>query len=61
MNLTINCLAEEKLIKSRSRLMRRDIGIASMLLSLDLVKSEKCDTMATDGQRIIWNENFVKK
>ena len=49
----------DKLIQARSRLMRSDVGIASMLLGLDLVESESHDTMATDGERIFWNENFV--
>ena len=47
------------IIKARARLMRQDIGIASMLLGLDLVESEQHDTMATDGERIFWNPKWV--
>ena len=47
-------------IKARARLMRKDIGIASMLLSLDLVESNQHDTMATDGERIFYNPDWVE-
>jgi predicted metal-dependent peptidase len=46
-------------IKARARLMRKDIGIASMLLSLELVESTQHDTMATDGERIFYNPEWV--
>jgi len=48
----------DKLIKCRSRLMRGNIGIASMLLPLTLVESD-CETMATDGKSIFYNPKFV--
>ncbi len=32
-----------------------------MLLSLELIEaSDRCDTMATDGVNIYWNDEFVK-
>jgi len=48
----------DKLIKCRSRLMRGNVGIASMLLPLPFVKSD-CETMATDGKSIFYNPKFV--
>tara|TARA_R100000935_G_scaffold20333_3_gene38478 strand:+ start:3409 stop:4803 length:1395 start_codon:yes stop_codon:yes gene_type:complete len=52
--------SEKKIITARSKLMKGNIGMASMLLSLDLVEaSDRCDTMATDGKRIYWNRSFV--
>ena len=41
--------------------MRSDIGIASMLLNLELVESTDIDTLATDGTKILWNPNFVSE
>tara|TARA_R100001440_G_scaffold17978_2_gene30246 strand:+ start:468 stop:1835 length:1368 start_codon:yes stop_codon:yes gene_type:complete len=52
---------EQKVIKARARLMSKDVGIASMLLNLKLVKSTDIDTMATDGTQILWNADFVSK
>lgn len=54
-------LAETRLIKARSKLMKGNIGMASMLLHLDLVavSPDVCSTMATDGRRIIYNPNFI--
>ena len=41
--------------------MKGNIGMASMLLSLTLIEAnERCDTMATDGVNIYWNDEFVK-
>ena len=48
----------DKLIKCRARLMRGNVGIASMLLPLPFVESE-CETMATDGKSIFYNPKFV--
>ena len=57
----INQDAHDRLIKSRSKLMKGHVGMASMLLHLDLIEvtSSQCDTMATDGKRIIFNPSFV--
>jgi predicted metal-dependent peptidase len=52
----------DKIVMARSRLMRKDVGFASMLLNLELVEDgERFDTMATDGQRIFWNPEFVEE
>lgn len=48
----------DKLIKCRSRLMRGNVGIASMLLPLSFVESD-CETMATDGKSIFYSPKFV--
>lgn len=50
-----------KVIKARAKLMKGHIGMASMLLHLDLVEvnDPRCSTMATDGKRIIFNSDFV--
>lgn len=50
-----------KVIKARAKLMKGHIGMASMLLHLDLVEvnDPRCSTMATDGKRIIFNSAFV--
>ena len=53
-------MTEQKLIKARAKLMKGNIGMASMLLNLELVEDDSFDTLATDGQRIFWNKNFVK-
>ena len=52
----------EKIIKARSKLMKGNIGMASMLLHLDLVEVEKsrCKTMATDGKSIFFFPDFVE-
>ena len=57
----INQKAHDRLIKSRSKLMKGHVGMASMLLHLDLIEvsSSQCGTMATDGKRIIYNPDFV--
>ena len=57
----INQKAHDRLIKSRSKLMKGHVGMASMLLHLDLIEVSfsQCGTMATDGKRIIYNPDFV--
>ena len=52
----------DKIIKARSKLMQGNVGMASMLLHLDLVEvdSSKCDTMATDGKKIYFFPDFVE-
>ena len=57
----INQQAHDKMIKARSKLMKGQLGMASMLLHLDLIEvsADQCSTMATDGKRIIYNPDFV--
>lgn len=57
----INQKAHDRLIKSRSKLMKGHVGMASMLLHLDLIEvsSNQCGTMATDGKSIIYSPDFV--
>ena len=52
-----------KIIKARSKLMRGHVGMASMLLHLDLVEvdASKCETLATDGRRIFYNPVFINE
>ena len=38
----------DRVLQARARLMKHDVGIASMLLNLELVETDKCDTMATN-------------
>jgi len=53
--------SEERIIKARSKLMKGNVGMATMLLKLTLIREdEKCQTMATDGVNIYWNDEFVK-
>lgn len=50
-----------KITKARSKLMKGQVGMASILLGLELVEADdKCDTMATDGKRIYYNTKFVE-
>jgi predicted metal-dependent peptidase len=51
----------ETIVKARSKLMKGNVGMASMLLHLDLIETEKskCDTMATDGKNIYFYPEFV--
>ena len=51
----------DRVLQARARLMKHDVGIASMLLNLKLVETDKCDTMATNGKEILWNPKFVKE
>jgi len=57
----INQEARKRLLKARSKLMQGHVGMASMLLNLELVEvaSSQCSTMATDGKRIIYCAEFV--
>jgi len=50
-----------KLVKCRSKLMKGQVGMASMLLRHKFVElsPEECPTMATDGKRIFYNSEFV--
>ena len=53
--------SEERIIKARAKLMKGNIGMATMLLKLTLIEdNERCQTMATDGINIYWNDEFVK-
>ena len=56
----INKQARQALVKARSKLMKSDIGMATMLLHLNLVEVDEsvCSTMATDGKRIIYCPTF---
>lgn len=53
--------ALQKIIKARSKLMKGNVGVASMLLHLTLVEvdASRCDTMATDGKNIFYFPEFV--
>ena len=53
-------MTEKKIVKARAKLMKGNIGMASMLLNLELVENPSIDTLATDGQKIFWNKDFVK-
>jgi len=49
------------IVKARSKLMKGQVGMASILLGLELVEADdKCETMATDGKRIYYNTKFVE-
>jgi len=49
------------IVKARSKLMKGQVGMASILLGLELVEAnDKCETMATDGKRIYYNTDFVE-
>ena len=53
--------SEERIIKARAKLMKGNVGMATMLLKLTLIENnERCQTMATDGVNIYWNDEFVK-
>ena len=53
--------SEERMIKARAKLMKGNVGMATMLLKLTLIENnERCQTMATDGVNIYWNDEFVK-
>ena len=46
--------AHDYIVKARAKLMKGHVGMASMLLHLDLkeVDASECSTMATDGKNI---------
>ena len=53
--------SEERMIKARAKLMKGNVCMATMLLKLTLIEdNERCQTMATDGINIYWNDEFVK-
>ena len=54
-------LAHDYIVKARAKLMKGNVGMASMLLHLDLIEVDesKCDTMATDGKVIYYFPPFV--
>ena len=53
--------SEERMIKARAKLMKGNVGMATMLLKLTLIEdNERCQTMATDGINIYWNDEVVK-
>lgn len=56
-----NQKAHDALIKARTKLMKGHVGMASMLLHLDLVEvsPETCKTMSTDGKHIFYCPEFV--
>ena len=47
-----NLTAKEMVIKARTALMRDQVGMASILLPLEIVEDETKPTMATDGRKI---------
>lgn len=53
-------MTEQKLIKARAKLMKGNVGMASMLLNLDLVEDSSFDTLATDGQKFIGIKILLK-
>ena len=48
--------ALDNIIKARSKLMKGNVGMASILLHLKPVEvsQSRCDTMATDGKNIFY-------
>ena len=54
-------LAHDYIVKARAKLMKGNVGMASMLLHLDLIEVDesKCETMATDGKVIYYFPPFV--
>ena len=48
--------AQRKIVKARAKLMKGQIGMASILLPLELVEvdEKRCQTMATDGRHIYY-------
>ena len=54
-------MSVDKITACRAKLMKSNIGIASILLPLDLVERESISTMATDGKNIFYNPDFVNK
>ena len=54
-------LAHDYIVKARAKLMKGNVGMASMLLHLNLVEVDqsRCDTMATDGKVIYYYPEFV--
>tara|TARA_R110002020_G_scaffold363669_5_gene575986 strand:- start:3315 stop:4598 length:1284 start_codon:yes stop_codon:yes gene_type:complete len=57
----INQKAHDAIVRNRTKLMKGNIGMASMLLHLDLVEvpEQQCQTMATDGRHIFYCPDFV--
>ena len=55
-----NLTPKEMVIKARTALMRDQVGMASILLPLEIVEDETKPTMATDGRKIYYNPEFVK-
>ena len=53
--------AQRKIVKARAKLMKGQIGMASILLPLELVEvdEERCQTMATDGRHIYYCATFL--
>ena len=51
-------MSNQKLLKARARLMKGNIGMATMILNLDLVEDNSFDTLATDGKNIFYNSGF---
>ena len=48
------------MVKARTQLMSSSVGIATMLLHLELIEDNSFDTMATDGKTIVFNSDFVR-
>ena len=55
-----NLTPKEMVIKARTALMRDHVGMASILLPLEIVEDKTKPTMATDGRKIYYNPEFVK-
>ena len=54
-----NYSAMDIMKKAKSRLIESSVGMASMLLQLQLIEDNSFDTMATDGKAIYFNSDFV--
>ena len=51
--------ANEVMLKAKNKLMNSESGLASILLSLPLEEDSSFDTMATNGEVIKYNPDFV--
>lgn len=49
----------EKIQQAKSRLIVQQAFFASLLCNTDLIETQQIPTMATDGDRIFYNSNFV--
>lgn len=53
-------MKNEKLAKAKSYLILGNIFFASLLLSMEFVESDEIKTFATDGERILYNAEFLE-
>ena len=53
-------MENQKLSKAKTNLVLDNVFLASLLLGMEFIQDNSIETFATDGEKILYNENFLE-